>query len=73
MCFPECTNGGCKCVQGASGPVWECTTDTSCMPCAGPLDDGSTDCGSDASPEASDDASDAGDDAADASADAALE
>ncbi len=74
VCFPECTNGGCKCVAGSKGPVWECTTDTSCMPCAGPLDDGSADCGTDGEagtvPDASDDAGDGSADAGDASADA---
>jgi hypothetical protein len=73
LCFPECTNGGCKCVAGSNGPVWQCTTDTSCMPCSAPLDDASVDCGSDGSvmTEAGSDASsDAGDDA---SADAAQE
>ena len=77
VCFPECTNGGCKCVAGSSGPVWQCTTDTSCMPCGSPLD-ASPDCSAPdgAVNEAGSDASDAGDDgAADAAdaADAALE
>jgi len=71
VCFPECTNGGCKCVAGPSGPVWQCTTDTSCMPCGSPLD-ASPDCSATdgAVNEAGSDASDAGDDGA---ADAALE
>lgn len=75
VCFPECTNGGCKCVSSPSGPVWECTTDTSCMPCAGPLADGSADCGDDgaAPTEAGSDAADAGDAGDDGAADAAQE
>ena len=74
VCFPECTNGGCKCVAGPSGPVWQCTTDTSCMPCGSPLD-ASPDCGADdgAVGDAGSDAADAGDAADDGAADAAAE
>jgi hypothetical protein len=39
VCFPLCTDGGCYCVATASGPVWECSTDLSCLPESGPLDD----------------------------------
>jgi hypothetical protein len=39
LCFALCTDGGCYCEQGPSGPVWACTTDLSCLPDGGPLDD----------------------------------
>ena len=38
-CFPMCRTGGCFCRAGAGGPAWTCTTDTSCLPQCGPLDD----------------------------------
>ncbi len=73
VCFQECTSGGCKCVAGPSGPVWQCTTDTSCMPCGTPLD-ASPDCSADgAVSDAGSDAADAGDAADDGAADAAAE
>ena len=40
ICFPECDHGGCLCKpNGNGGGVWTCTTDLSCVPEAGPLDD----------------------------------
>ena len=42
VCFVQCVTGGCKCTQGATGPVWKCTSDFSCVPDAGPLDDAAT-------------------------------
>ena len=39
ICFQECTRGGCQCKPNGSGGTWTCTTDLSCMPEAGPLDD----------------------------------
>ncbi|HEX7601078.1 MAG TPA: hypothetical protein VF316_05710 [Polyangiaceae bacterium] len=59
VCFPQCTTGGCKCAQGATGPVWKCTSDFSCVPDSGPLDDAAPD---DATPD--DAATDGGVDAA---------
>ncbi len=39
-CFPECEKGGCFCRAGQDGRgVWSCTTDLSCYPEAGPLED----------------------------------
>ncbi len=37
VCFADC-DGGCRCVPGAGGPTWTCTTDTSCHPDAAPVD-----------------------------------
>ena len=59
VCFPLCDAGGCRCVQGSSGPVWKCVNDFSCYPDGGPLDDSGSDedgAATDASPV---DASDA--------------
>src|SRR5215831_11168321 len=40
ICFQECDHGGCQCkTNGSGGGVWTCTTDLSCVPEAGPLDD----------------------------------
>jgi hypothetical protein len=40
VCFKECDKGGCECKPtAAGGGVWTCTTDLSCVPEAGPLDD----------------------------------
>lgn len=41
VCFKLCTNGGCTCVQGSSGPVWKCVNDFSCYADGSPLDDAS--------------------------------
>lgn len=43
LCFAQCSTGGCKCIQGATGPVWKCTSDFSCLPDASPLDDAAPD------------------------------
>jgi hypothetical protein len=43
VCFAQCETGGCKCTQGATGPVWKCTTDLSCLPEGSPLDDAGPD------------------------------
>lgn len=43
VCFAQCATGGCKCTQGATGAVWKCTTDLSCIPDGGPLDDAGPD------------------------------
>lgn len=67
LCFLQCSTGGCKCAQGATGPVWKCTSDFSCVPDSGPLDDAGTDddaAPADAAPADGGDAA-----AADASAD----
>lgn len=57
VCFKLCTNGGCRCVQGSSGPVWSCVNDFSCFADASPFDDAATtDAASDAGVEAAVDA-----------------
>ena len=59
VCFAECEAGGCKCVASASGPVWKCTEDFSCLPDGSPLDDtGAPDAGA-VDSASGDDASDA--------------
>jgi hypothetical protein len=50
LCFPLCDAGGCRCSQGASGPVWKCVNDFSCFADGSPLADGGDD---DASADAS--------------------
>jgi hypothetical protein len=55
VCFPFCDAGGCRCVQGTSGPIWKCVNDFSCFPDGAPSDDAGNE--TDASPT---DASDAG-------------
>jgi hypothetical protein len=67
-CFPMCTTGGCFCSQTSDGPRWTCTTDFSCVPEAGPLEDAETVEGDAGVRDA--DASDAGDATVDAGADA---
>lgn len=52
VCFKLCANGGCKCVQGATGPVWSCVNDFSCFADGSPFDDASTDAGNDATLDA---------------------
>jgi hypothetical protein len=39
VCFPMCEAGGCSCRPTADGPRWGCTTDLSCVPDCGPIDD----------------------------------
>lgn len=61
VCFPMCATGGCQCVQPAGGGtgVWQCQSDFSCFPEAGPLDDtGAPETGGDdaSGDDASDDA-----------------
>jgi hypothetical protein len=59
VCFPDCEKGGCFCHAGQDGKgVWSCTTDLSCYPEAGPLDD--TGVPSDAGSSDAQDASDSG-------------
>lgn len=41
-CFSMCATGGCKCVAGNGGGVWQCTVDESCYP-GGPDFDAATD------------------------------
>lgn len=49
LCFRFCDAGGCRCSQGASGPVWKCVNDFSCYPDGAPnLDGGDDDATSDA-------------------------
>jgi hypothetical protein len=62
VCFPECDKGGCQCKPTATGGgVWTCTTDLSCVPEAGPLDDsGSPPDDSGSADDAPSDAPDAG-------------
>lgn len=48
LCFKLCTNGGCRCVQGTSGPVWKCVNDFSCFADGSPFDDGGADASIDA-------------------------
>jgi len=43
LCFRQCNTGGCKCTASASGPVWACVSDFSCLPDGSPLDDASPD------------------------------
>lgn len=43
LCFQECTSGGCVCTEdkahpGADAGIWVCTSDTSCLPDAPPVD-----------------------------------
>ena len=39
ICFRSCKVDGCQCKPTPNGGVWTCTSDFSCMPEAGPLDD----------------------------------
>jgi hypothetical protein len=43
VCFRSCKKDGCQCKAGPNGGVWTCTSDFSCMPEAGPLDDAGSD------------------------------
>ena len=45
LCFKLCTNGGCRCVQGPSGPVWSCVNDFSCFADGSPFDDAAVEAG----------------------------
>ncbi len=65
VCFAFCDAGGCKCVQGASGPIWKCVNDFSCFPDAAPTDDAGPDDATTDGPTTTDGAADAADAATD--------
>ena len=70
VCFRQCVTDGCQCKAGADGKgAWRCTTDLSCDPDGGPLDDAApsdsapdseSDSGSESGADSASDAPDAG-------------
>jgi len=56
-CFQQCTTGGCTCKGTATGGVWQCVTDTSCLPDAPPVEDADQPL-DDGGPDVADDAPD---------------